>query len=298
MAFVSRNQRNFRDGRNRRDKGAIVGLSGWLFADLLLGVAVVFLIGSEKPSLSGSDGGIRPTVQIESVENVQEGRETWNVNDRSFMIKVVFSEKVRNFEAEDLVFEGQANGWISRIKEPSEGGSASESFTVEIVPSQELIAGDFELVIPEKSAFSVANGIGNMNKKQKFTVVNCFEYKGIDVNRGEEKVAIRGGFSNSTEYLTAELEKQLEQPIKNRDQIGFVILFGGGDDGKRRAEQSEAKVIDALVTLGLVPKASANGGNSGSCGDSLSDSDFPILFYKDDGQPTSDLQLNIYYLKK
>jgi hypothetical protein len=298
VAFTSKNQGRPREGRNRRDKGAIVGLSGWLFADLLLGVAVVFLIGSEKPSLSGNDVGARPTINIESVENVQEGLETWNVNDRSFMIKIIFSENVRSFEADDLVFEGPANGWISRIEESSQGEDASKSFTVEIVPTQELVAGDFELVIPEKSAFSVSNGIGNMRKKQKFTVVDCFEYKGIDVNRGEEKVSISGGYSNGTEYLTRELEKVLEKPIKDRDQIGFVILFGGGQDGKRRAEQSEAKVIDALVALGLIPKTSTNGENSGSCGDSLSENDFPILFYKDDGQPTSDLQLNIYYLKK
>ena len=50
MAF-SRSHRQFGnpDAPQGRDRHAIVGLSGWLFADLLLAVAVVFLVAETTP---------------------------------------------------------------------------------------------------------------------------------------------------------------------------------------------------------------------------------------------------------
>jgi hypothetical protein len=296
VAFISRNQRNAREGHNRRDKGAIVGLSGWLFADLLLGVAVVFLIGSEKPSVSSSSDGVRPTLEIESVENVQKGTESWSVNDRSFTIKVVFSENVRSFGADDLVFQGDANDWVGKVTEPADENAVSDSFTLEIVPSQDLVAGSFEIFIPEKSAFSESSGIGNRGKKQKFTVVNCFEYKGIDAN-SFETVKLSRGFSGGADYLTNELQKKLAPAITGGKQIGFLILFGGGNNGDQKAKSSESKIRTSLAELGLVPKSSGDEGKVDACGASLSESDFPILFYKAENLPESDLQLNIYYLK-
>lgn len=299
MAFVSKNQRNVREGRNRRDKGAIVGLSGWLFADLLLGVAVVFLIGSEKPSVSSSSEGDRPTLEIESVENVQKGKESepWSVNDRSFTIKVVFSENVRSFGADDLVFQGEANNWVGKVTEPADENSVSDSFTIEIVPSQDLVAGSFEILIPEKSAFSERKGIGNRGKKQKFTVVNCFEYKGIDP-ASLQKVNLSGGYLKGEKEIIQALSKELDSQVKNRDQVGFLILFGGGKDGKVLAERSEDKIRSSLASLGLVPKADAESSNADSCGVSVSENDFPIIKYKDDGQSRNDLQLNIYFMNK
>ena len=55
MAF-SRSHRQFGspDAPQGRDRHAIVGLSGWLFADLLLAVAVIFLVAATKP-VGGSD---------------------------------------------------------------------------------------------------------------------------------------------------------------------------------------------------------------------------------------------------
>jgi hypothetical protein len=296
VAFVSRNQRNSREGHNRRDKGAIVGLSGWLFADLLLGVAVVFLIGSEKPSVNSMAKGDRPTLEIESVENVQKGTESWSVNDRSFTIKVEFSENVRNFGADDLVFQGEANSWVGKVTEPADENAVSDSFTLEIVPSQDLVAGSFEIFIPEKSAFSETSGIGNRGKKQKFTVVNCFEYKGIDAN-SVETVKLSRGFSGGADYLTDELQKKLAPAITSGKQIGFLILFGGGNNGDQKAKSSGSKVRTSLAELGLVPKSSGDEGKVDACGASLSEDDFPMLFYKAENLPESDLQLNIYYLK-
>ncbi len=297
MAFVSRNQRNFRDGRNRRDKGAIVGLSGWLFADLLLGVAVVFLIGSEKPSNLGIADLDRPSVRLEAVDNIQTDQDVWSVNDRPFKVEVVFSKKVRNFDASDLQFTGEAIGWFVQIIEPKEPNAVAERFILSVEPSQGLTAGEFSIFIPEKAAFSEESGSGNSGFKKPFKVVKCFEYKGINP-ASEQRVTISGGYLKDTESLIAALQKELNDPIGKRDQIGFLIVFGGGKDGSNLAERSEEKIRSSLASLGLVPKAIPGGGDLGSCEVSISENDFPILFYKDDGLPTSDLKLNIYYMNK
>lgn len=297
MAFTSRSQGGLREGRNRRDKGAIVGLSGWLFADLLLGVAVVFLVGSEKPSNLGIADRNRPSVRLEAVDNVQANPDIWSVNDKPFKVEVVFSEKVRNFEAADLQFTGEANGWIGQIIEPKEPNAVAERFIVNIVPAQNLASGEFSMFIPEKAAFSEKTSNGNSSFKKSFKVVKCFEYKGINP-ASEQKVTISGGYVKDTESLIAAMRKELDDPIKQRDQVGFLIVFGGGKDGGNLAERSEEKIRGSLASLGLVPKASPDDGDSGSCGASVSENDFPILFYKDDALSTSDLKLNIYYMNK
>lgn len=297
MAFISRNQRNAREGRNRRDKGAIVGLSGWLFADLLLGVAVVFLIGSEKPSNSGNNDNNRPTVSLIAVENVQPNQDSWSVNDRPFKIEVVFSEKVRGFDVSDLLFTGEANGWVREITEPEGLNAVSDRFVVNVVPSQDLIAGEFVITIPERVAYSAKNGSENTGTKKQLKVVNCFEYKGIDPE-ALLKVNLSGGYLKGENELIQILSKDLDSRVKNRDQVGFLILFGGGKDGKVLAERSAKKIRSSLASLGLVPKADAESSNTDSCGVSVSENDFPILFYKDDGQSRNDLQLNIYFMNK
>ena len=51
MSFHSKGGSISRSTRtNRRDKESILGLSGWLFADLLLAIAVIFLVVQDKPS--------------------------------------------------------------------------------------------------------------------------------------------------------------------------------------------------------------------------------------------------------
>lgn len=55
MSFHSKGGSISRSTRtNRRDKESILGLSGWLFADLLLAIAVIFLVVQEEPSDTGA----------------------------------------------------------------------------------------------------------------------------------------------------------------------------------------------------------------------------------------------------
>ena len=64
MAF-SRSHRQFGnpDAPQGRDRHAIVGLSGWLFADLLLAVAVVFLVAETTP-VGGEELRIEPELEV------------------------------------------------------------------------------------------------------------------------------------------------------------------------------------------------------------------------------------------
>lgn len=59
MPFYSKGGSNSRSTRtNRRDKESILGLSGWLFADLLLAIAVIFLVVQDKPSQKIEDAEV------------------------------------------------------------------------------------------------------------------------------------------------------------------------------------------------------------------------------------------------
>lgn len=59
MSFHSKGGSISRSTRtNRRDKESILGLSGWLFADLLLAIAVIFLVVQDKPSVD--PGAVTP----------------------------------------------------------------------------------------------------------------------------------------------------------------------------------------------------------------------------------------------
>ena len=65
MSFHSKGGSILRSTRtNRRDKESILGLSGWLFADLLLAIAVIFLVVETKAT--AIDKGSTPTTTTTS----------------------------------------------------------------------------------------------------------------------------------------------------------------------------------------------------------------------------------------
>lgn len=73
MGFHSKDNSISRGARtNRRDKESILGLSGWLFADLLLAIAVIFLVVQDKaqPADAGSESTTTTTSTTVPAENV------------------------------------------------------------------------------------------------------------------------------------------------------------------------------------------------------------------------------------
>jgi hypothetical protein len=71
MAFHSKGGNISRSSRtNRRDKESILGLSGWLFADLLLAIAVIFLIVQDtaQPADAGSETTTTTSTTVAAVK--------------------------------------------------------------------------------------------------------------------------------------------------------------------------------------------------------------------------------------
>jgi len=71
MAFHSKGGNISRSSRtNRRDKESILGLSGWLFADLLLAIAVTFLIVQDtaQPADAGSETTTTTSTTVAAVK--------------------------------------------------------------------------------------------------------------------------------------------------------------------------------------------------------------------------------------
>jgi len=120
------------DGSHRRDRNAIVGLSGWLFADLLLAVAVIFLIATETPDFGdesedddpvATEGAPTAVLAFQPALPVNEsGVPVWSEADVSETeiaevgIRIVFSERVSGFGenledlAEDVILESLVDG--------------------------------------------------------------------------------------------------------------------------------------------------------------------------------------------
>ena len=74
MAFHSKGGNISRDARtNRRDKESILGLSGWLFADLLLAIAVIFLIVQDTAQPIDDGSGTSTTTTTTTVAAVKTG---------------------------------------------------------------------------------------------------------------------------------------------------------------------------------------------------------------------------------
>ena len=150
MAFSRSHRRvGAEDGPEERDRHSIVGLSGWLFADLLLAVAVIFLVATEPPqfadeadaeSATSAAGAPVATLSFEPELPLNEdGIPVWRETDSSASeiaevgIQVVFSEPVRGLgeDLEDLaadviltaLIEGEkrsANdtGWSVKLVKP------------------------------------------------------------------------------------------------------------------------------------------------------------------------------------
>jgi hypothetical protein len=143
------------DGSDERDRHSIVGLSGWLFADLLLAVAVIFLVANEPPKFSDDAEAVNsvaaegvPTAALSfepELPTNESGLPIWRENDVSesefaeIGIRVVFSELVSGFgdDLEDLskdvmltaFIDGERKlasdtGWSVRSLRPIEPGRA------------------------------------------------------------------------------------------------------------------------------------------------------------------------------
>lgn len=96
MAFHSKVGSISRSARtNRRDKESILGLSGWLFADLLLAIAVIFLVVQDKsgggppPSTTTTSTVTSTTVPAENVGLIAD-------SEQQLIVRISGGAKVSN----------------------------------------------------------------------------------------------------------------------------------------------------------------------------------------------------------
>ena len=189
MSF-SRAHRRLSSGseRSKNDRHEIVGLSGWLFADLLLAVAVIFLVAADLPVFTGTTTddpgpGVAPTVELSFIPELDKdkaGKFVWNESERAekgmldITIEIGFSEPVFEFGTESSEWykevlltanfdakssEGMETGWIiSDFKQKND-----KVWTLELRPSG-VVTGEGEVKIAQGAA---VDNKGNENKESK-----------------------------------------------------------------------------------------------------------------------------------
>ncbi len=294
MSFTSRRSSARAGQPARRDRNGLVGLSGWLFADLLLGVAVIFLVGSEVPQVGLRGTGENFKVTIDTVDDmVQKTSTIWKVQEKTFKLKINFDVEVRGFDVEDVVVSGDADQWVAALIDDVSKANGGREFIIELTPKSGLQDGGFTLEIPANAAFR-KDGAGNIAGSQGFSVETCFKYTGIDAKR-EVRIPLTGAADKSVASLrnSLSLNDEIKKARDSNQKIGFMIIFGGGPQGADIARRNESNVKQALSELELVPSSKA-----ASCDQSVPAGDLPTRSYKDEELGAQNLNLLIFYLSK
>lgn len=87
MSFYSKGGSISRSTRtNRRDEESILGLSGWLFADLLLAIAVIFLVVQDRPGQKVEDA----EVTKDNVANLKD--QVFKLEDQVLKLEMTLAE--------------------------------------------------------------------------------------------------------------------------------------------------------------------------------------------------------------
>ena len=132
MSLTSR-RRNKNSSSSDDPKASIVGLSGWLFADLLLALAVVFLVASDKPTRSsiGIDT-FNVTVQFSKEKEFQAVNKIDLPSNESVDIWMKFSEPIdaASLNTDELQLEPDGE-WSARFVDKKKSG-AQDIFQVRL----------------------------------------------------------------------------------------------------------------------------------------------------------------------
>ncbi len=275
-------------------KSSIVGLSGWLFADLLLALAVVFLVASDRPSVSsaGDLDKFDISVEFSTSENGDPYTEI-EVLDESFDIWIQFSDPVfsNSLTESDILLEPK-DEWSVRFVDKPDSGS-EKSFLLRLNP--ENVKSRNLVLTVEQGAARGAESDNSYNAKATLpiSITICRTLSGIAVSPEEtSRFIVPGGAKMSESQLqdwlqNSELENlpqthpagsedfgfgtaklifiELQKQIDQRRQVGFAILFGGYNRGSEsakiganRAKNMEDEVRNVLRDLGLLSGNNSN----------------------------------------
>jgi len=321
--------------RSKNDRHEIVGLSGWLFADLLLAVAVIFLVAADLPVFTGTTTddpgpGVAPTVELSftpELDKDKAGKFVWNETERAekgkldISIKISFSEPVFEFGTESAEWykevliaanfdgkssEGMETGWIiSDFKQKDD-----KVWTLELRPSG-VITGEVVVKIAKGAA---VDNKGNENKESKpleFFVQKKGDRR-IDTENssqitimqpspecsaGNENLVgskIAESIKKAQGFLVAtagdkqpkinkgDFEKWVKDKFPNSARIGFVFIYGPGDN-ESEAKRWKPCVFEAFEVLNFT---------------SAGTSSLAFKTFKDQSLSDNQLKLELYFYQE
>ena len=241
MAFSrSHRQLGSSDAPQTRDRHAIVGLSGWLFADLLLAVAVIFLVAQSTPEyaagdvvepVAASDGAPVATLTFnpELPKSEEGGLPMWRQVDAeesgvsAVGVDVEFTEPVRDFGGsleevgKDIVIsatidgqkvEGVETGWSVKSLKANPGGKV---YQLQLEPLIGFQSATVEIVIGDRAA---VDGDGNPNptsqpliflvQRRPDTVIDTKKASQLRIKVRSESCVAKG---NSVPELVTEIKR-------------------------------------------------------------------------------------------
>lgn len=300
-------------------KSSIVGLSGWLFADLLLALAVVFLVASDRPGeIVGGNPSDVYDITVEFALSPNGVAETQiDQIDRSFDIWVRFSEAVnpRSFKTLQLEPNDQ---WSYSFVSKRDFGS-QEMFQIRLIPRR--VSSTALSITVERRAASHSDRENSYNSLATLSVsiTICKLLAGIAVDPSETaSFVLPGGQRKSAPQLedwlknpsrkkdspqypgygTASLVyEEIIADVANRRQIGFAIIFGGYNrttespaDGVKRAIKKADNIRTALRSLGLLSKLAPTGANR--CPQAV---EVPVRSFSDSSVGIDDLRFELYF---
>jgi hypothetical protein len=265
MAFSrSHRQVGAEDGPEERDRHSIVGLSGWLFADLLLAVAVIFLVATEVPKFSDEAEANGPQANDEApiatlsfspeLPNNEDGIPIWRQIDvdqgspAGVGVQVVFSEAVRGLGEtpqdlrEDITLsalidgerrDGDATGWAITSIESSDPGRA---WIVSLVPSAGFKSSTMQVALRRNA---VIDEDGNPNISPEPLVFQVQRRPDTVIDTGKASQIVVDVRESSCDATTRpDLIDRLIREIRNVDK--FVTNVASDKD--RRVQKTESFV--------------------------------------------------------
>lgn len=326
MSLSSR--RGFRSDASPDDaKSSIVGLSGWLFADLLLALAVVFLVASDRPAESSvGDQDDVYDLEIEFLES-PTGKAVTKTNqiDQPFDVWLRFSEPIQaeTLDLSDINVSPDGQWTYQFVKKPDTGGT--QVVQLKLAPL-DVRTSSLELAVKKRAAQHVSReNSWSASASLEIAVTLCRALTGIAVLPKETaRFVIEGGEGmtssdlgtwlasperrlNGTDRRSAEDEgygdatliySELQKPTDERRQIGFAILFGGYVKGRENAGVGQGRAegkIDAvravLRELSLLPRLDT-GTAGGQC---PSATEVPVRPFGDSSIGVGDLKFELYF---
>jgi hypothetical protein len=203
--------------RTRRDRNSIVGLSGWLFADLLLGLAVIFLVASDKPT------GNECMQRVPDVIGRTAGLAKEIITYANFIpigIAVTGGDEPGVVYMQDPVADECAGLGVSEVSftyEPlSDGRPTTEGISLD--GTCKIVLKGAANASPEEIKTIFGKELARVSEPQNVTAANKACYKLSD-----------GGH-----------------------KIGFILMFGYGAKGSEVAKAASSNVTEAIKKMGLL----------------------------------------------